>query len=70
MEATLQPGMVSKTHVHSGVEVFYTESGEACLETPEGKQTGKKGVEIVIPGTSMELTATGTSPKRHDASPA
>jgi quercetin dioxygenase-like cupin family protein len=75
MEATLQPGMVSKTHVHSGVEVFYTESGETCLETPEGKQVGKKGLDIVIPqGTSMELTATGTQIRRgmmlvlHDSS--
>jgi quercetin dioxygenase-like cupin family protein len=65
MEATLQPGMVSKTHVHSGVEVFYTESGETCLETPAGKQLGKKGVDIVIPeGVSMELTATGTEARR------
>ena len=75
MEATLQPGMVSKTHVHSGVEVFYTETGETCLETPEGKQVGRKGVDIVIPqGVSMELTATGTQVRRgmmlvlHDSS--
>jgi quercetin dioxygenase-like cupin family protein len=75
MEATLQPGMVSRTHVHSGLEVFYTESGETCLETPDGKQLGKRGVNIVIPGgVSMELTATGTEVRRgimlilHDAS--
>jgi quercetin dioxygenase-like cupin family protein len=75
MEATLQPGMVSKTHVHAGVEAFYTESGETCLETPEGKQVGRKGDDIVIPeGVSMELTATGTEVRRgmmlvlHDSS--
>jgi quercetin dioxygenase-like cupin family protein len=75
MEATLQPGMVSKTHIHSGVEVFYTETGETCVETPEGKQVGKKRVDIVIPqGVSMELTATGTQVRRgmmlvlHDSS--
>ncbi len=75
MEATLQPGMVSKTHVHAGAEVFYTESGETCLETPDGKQVGSKGVDIVIPeGVSMELTATGKEVRRgmmlvlHDSS--
>jgi quercetin dioxygenase-like cupin family protein len=75
MEATLQPGMVSKTHLHSGVEAFYTESGETCLETPEGMQVGQKGKGIVIPeGVPMELTATGTDVRQglilvlHDSS--
>lgn len=65
MEATLEPGMVSKTHLHSGTEVFYTESGETCLETPDGKQIGRKGVDIIVPeGVPMELTATGTQIRR------
>lgn len=75
MEATLQPGMVSKTHLHSGIEAFYTDSGETCLETPSGKQIGKKGVDIIVPeGVPMELTAVGTKARRglilvlHDAS--
>lgn len=75
MEATLQPGMVSRTHTHSGTEVFYTESGETCLETPGGKQVGRRGVDLVIPeGVPMELTATGTEVRRgmmlvlHDSS--
>jgi quercetin dioxygenase-like cupin family protein len=75
MEATLQPGMVSRTHLHSGTEVFYTESGETCLETPDGKQVGKKGMSIMVPeGVPMELTATGTEMRRgmmlilHDSS--
>jgi quercetin dioxygenase-like cupin family protein len=75
MEATLQPGMVSKTHLHSGIEAFYTDSGETCLETPDGTQIGKSGVDIVIPeGVPMELTAIGTEARRglililHDAS--
>jgi hypothetical protein len=74
MEATLQPGMVSRTHLHSGIEVFHTESGESCLETPAGMQVGRKGVDIVAPeGVPMELTATGTEIRRgmmlvlHDA---
>ena len=75
MEATLQPGMVSRTHLHSGVEAFYTDTGESCLETPEGKQIGKKGMDIMVPeGVPMELTAVGPDTRRglilvlHDAS--
>ena len=75
MEAILKPGMVSKTHLHSGIEAFYTESGETCLETPSGVQIGKEGSNIVIPeGVPMELTAIGTEARRglilvlHDAS--
>jgi quercetin dioxygenase-like cupin family protein len=75
MEATLQPGMVSETHLHSGIEAFYTESGETCLETPDGVQIGKKGTNVVVPeGVPMELTAVGSEARRglvlilHDAS--
>lgn len=75
MEAILQPGMVSETHLHSGIEAFYTDSGETCLETPSGVQIGKKGTDVVVPeGVPMELTAVGTEPRRglililHDAS--
>lgn len=75
MEANLKPGMVSETHIHSGIEAFYTESGETCLETPNGIQIGKKGVDIIVPeGVPMELTAIGADTRRglvlvlHDAS--
>lgn len=75
MEATLEPGMVSKTHLHAGVEAFYTDSGETCLETPDGMQIGKKGNDIIVPeGVPMELTAVGSKPRLglilvlHDAS--
>lgn len=75
MEATLQPGMVSKTHLHSGIEAFYTLSGETCLETPSGTQFGKPGTDIIVPeSVPMELTAVGTETRRglilvlHDAS--
>lgn len=46
-ESIMQPGAVSRTHLHSGPEAFYTEAGETCLETPEGKQVSRKGVNIV-----------------------
>ncbi len=60
MEAILNPGM---------------EGGETCLETPEGKQVGIKGVSVIVPGGQpMRLSVTGTEQRRslvlilHDAS--
>ena len=65
MEAVLPPGAVSRTHLHSGPEAFYTETGESCLETPSGKQVGSKGKDIIIPeGTPMELVSTGKDMRR------
>ena len=65
MEGILEPGAVSRTHIHSGPEAFYTEAGESCLETPAGKQVGRKGVDIVVPeGVPMELAASGTETRR------
>jgi quercetin dioxygenase-like cupin family protein len=65
MEGILEPGSVSRTHVHAGPEAFYTEAGESCLETPAGKQLGRKGTDIVVPeGIPMELVATGTETRR------
>lgn len=65
MEGILTPGSISRTHIHSGPEAFYTESGESCLETPTGKQIGRKGLDIVVPeGVPMELVATGPETRR------
>ncbi|QOY88275.1 cupin domain-containing protein [Paludibaculum fermentans] len=65
MEGILEPGSVSRTHVHSGPEAFYTETGESCLETPDGKQVGRKGTDLIIPeGVPMELSATGSETRR------
>ena len=65
MEAILPPGSISRTHVHSGPEAFYIETGESCLETPSGKQVGSRGNSIVIPeGQPMELVATGKDVRR------
>jgi quercetin dioxygenase-like cupin family protein len=67
--------MVSKTHVSAGVEAFYTETGETCMKTPDGKQIRRTGVNLVVPeGVSMELMASGTEVRRgmilvlHDSS--
>ena len=50
--------MTAPTHMHAGPEVWYTLSGETCLETPDGKQVGRAG------GPPMHLTATGAEQRR------
>ena len=42
------PGMESSTHTHSGPEVWYTVTGETCLETPDGRMVGRAGGPPVI----------------------
>lgn len=65
MEAVFAPGMTAPTHRHSGPEAWYTLSGETCLETPDGKQVGRPGVHVIVPGgPPMHLTATGTETRR------
>ncbi|HEY0528377.1 MAG TPA: hypothetical protein VGD02_06080 [Gemmatimonadaceae bacterium] len=66
MEATMRPGMKSAIHRHSGPEMWYTMSGETCLETPNGATLGRAGGRpVIIPGDlPMELTATGHTLRR------
>lgn len=76
MEAIAKPGAKSAIHTHSGPEAWYTESGETCLETPQGRISGRPGdMTTVVPaGPAMELTAVGPHERRgltlilHDAS--
>ncbi len=64
-ESIMQPGAISRTHLHSGPEIFYTESGETCLETPGGRQVSDKSHDVIIAeGEAMELRATGPTPRR------
>lgn len=64
-ESIMIPGAVSKVHVHSGPEAFYTDTGETCLETTSGKQVGRNGHDVVVPeGEPMELVATGSETRR------
>jgi quercetin dioxygenase-like cupin family protein len=64
-ESIMRPGAVSRTHVHSGPEVFYTESGETCLETPSGMKVSRQGHDVIVPeGEPMELIATGADNRR------
>ena len=65
LEAIFRPGMKSIVHRHGGPEVWYTATGETCLETPEGKLIGRPGQHVIVPGgPPMELTATGTELRR------
>ncbi len=66
MEAVFTPGMTAPPHRHGGPEVWYTASGETCLETPDGKVVGRAGgPPVIIPeGPPMHLTATGTEVRR------
>ncbi len=66
MEAIFLPGMTANAHRHGGPEAWYTEAGETCLETPEGKQIGRAGGHyVIVPGgLPMHLTATGTTQRR------
>jgi len=47
MEAIFEPGMTAPAHTHSGPEAWYTEAGETCLETPDGKHVGRAGGQYV-----------------------
>jgi len=66
MEASMRPGDKTPVHRHSGPEAWYTLSGQTCLETPSGSQTGREGGPpvIVAGGQPMKLTATGTTLRR------
>ncbi|HXO72078.1 MAG TPA: hypothetical protein VN838_24205 [Bradyrhizobium sp.] len=76
MEAIFTPGMVAPAHTHAGPEAWYTQAGETCLETPNGKKIGRAGgPPVIVPGgPPMHLTATGTEQRRalvlilHDSS--
>lgn len=66
MEAIFSPGMSSSIHTHSGPEAWYTQAGETCLETPNGKLVGGPGSQpVIVPGgPPMLLTATGSEQRR------
>ncbi|SEL78744.1 Cupin domain protein [Pseudoxanthomonas sp. GM95] len=66
MEAVFTPGMITRTHVHSGPEAWYTVSGETCLETPQGMVIDHPGDtgRIIPAGPPMMLMATGSETRR------
>ena len=76
MEGVFTPGMKSAIHDHPGPEIFYTMTGDICLESPTGISLGRSSSPpVIIPGgVPMQLTATGTEKRQgltlilHDAS--
>lgn len=67
MEAIFTPGMTAPPHTHPGPEAWYTTSGEACLETSDGRaQTSRAGgPPVIVPsGMVMALMATGHEERR------
>ena len=53
-------------HRHAGPEAAYTQSGESCFETPEGRIVGRAGGEhVVVPGgRPMQFATTGSEKRR------
>jgi quercetin dioxygenase-like cupin family protein len=66
LRSTFSPGMTAPVHVHSGPEAFYAVSGDTCLETPDGVQTGRgPGNSLVVRGgPPMLLMATGPTVRK------
>jgi quercetin dioxygenase-like cupin family protein len=66
MEGVFQPGMSTQIHRHPGMEAWYTLEGSMCVETPGGRidqRAGEPGI-LVPDGVPMELTGTGSGPRR------
>jgi quercetin dioxygenase-like cupin family protein len=66
LESIVTPGVTAPSHRHPGPEAWYTQSGEACFETPEGKAVGRAGGEyVIVPGgRPMHFTVTGSETRR------
>ena len=66
MEGIFQPGMKTMPHRHPGVEAWLTLEGSMCVETPAGKlEQPAGGPGLLVPGgVPMQLTGTGTGPRR------
>jgi quercetin dioxygenase-like cupin family protein len=66
MQSIFTPGMTAPLHTHSGMEAFYTLTGDTCLETSEGVQNarGPGNTVLVDGGLPMLLMATGTEKRR------
>ena len=76
LRSIFKPGTTAPLHVHSGPEAFFAVSGDTCLETPDGVQTGRGpgNAMMIKAGPPMLLMAIGKIPRQgfalilHDAS--
>jgi quercetin dioxygenase-like cupin family protein len=66
MQSIFAPGMTAPLHTHSGMEAFYTLTGDTCLETSEGvtNARGSGNIVLVQGGLPMLLMATGKEKRR------
>lgn len=66
LRSIFTPGTTAPLHVHSGPEAFYAVTGDTCLETPGGMQTGRgPGNSLIIrAGPPMLLMAIGKVPRQ------
>ena len=66
MEGINTPGTTAPIHRHPGPEAWYTQSGETCFETPQGRVVGRAGGEyVVVPeGLPMHFVAAGSETRR------
>ncbi|HEY5713005.1 MAG TPA: hypothetical protein VIT38_14015 [Allosphingosinicella sp.] len=65
MEATFNPGMQTRVHIHPGPEAWVVLEGEQCLETPEGTIRGRAGDGMAVRGgIPMRLFGTGAVTRR------
>jgi quercetin dioxygenase-like cupin family protein len=66
MQSIFSPGMTAPLHTHSGMEAFYTLTGDTCLETPEGvtNARGPGNIVLVHGDLPMLLMATGKEKRR------
>jgi quercetin dioxygenase-like cupin family protein len=59
------PGNSGGVHRHDGPEIWYTLTGDVCLETPDGMKIGHAGESTMVPpGPPMTATTVGTERRR------
>lgn len=65
METVTTPGHSTSVHRHTGPEVWYTLTGQVCLETPDGATIGHAGESTIAPpGAAMMGTTVGSATRR------
>jgi quercetin dioxygenase-like cupin family protein len=65
METVTDPGHSTSIHRHDGPEIWYTLTGQLCLETADGMAIGHAGEStIALPRVPMRGTTIGSETRR------
>jgi quercetin dioxygenase-like cupin family protein len=65
METVTVPGHSTSVHRHDGPELWYTLTGQVCLETPDGAAIGHAGESTIAPPrVAMRGTTVGSETRR------